>query len=53
LIELNVPVAQIKALDEVFTGQAAQKLVRTESIDRIDTKRVTQIAFHIQDDPNT
>lgn len=53
LIELNVPVAQIKALDEVFTGQAAQKLVRTESIDGIDTKRVTQIAFHIQDDPNT
>lgn len=49
LIELNVPVAQIKALDEVFTAQAAQKLVRSEQIGTQLTKRVTQIAFQIHD----
>jgi crotonobetainyl-CoA:carnitine CoA-transferase CaiB-like acyl-CoA transferase len=49
LIELNVPVAQIKALDEVFTEQAAQNLVRSEQIGTQLTKRVTQIAFQIHD----
>ncbi|MFM8595708.1 MAG: CaiB/BaiF CoA transferase family protein [Flavobacteriales bacterium] len=49
LIELNVPVAQIKALDEVFTEQTAQNLVRSEQIGTQLTKRVTQIAFKIHD----
>lgn len=48
LIELNVPVAKIKGLDEVFNEQAAQKLVRSEQIGEQVTKRVSQIAFKFE-----
>lgn len=43
-----IPMGIIKALDEVFLDQKAQNLVRSEQIDGIDTKRVTQIAFQIR-----
>lgn len=46
LMSLNVPVAKIKGLDEVFQEQAAQKLVRSEEIGQQLTKRVSQIAFN-------
>lgn len=42
---LNVPAGKIKTLDEVFEAPEAQKLVRTETIDNIETKRVTSIIF--------
>lgn len=45
---LFIPMGIIKALDEVFADNQAQKLIRTEHIEGIDTKRVTQIAFQIR-----
>jgi hypothetical protein len=44
-LELNVPVAKIKALDEVFTNPNALSLVREEQINSQNTQRVSQIAF--------
>lgn len=41
----HIPVAKINSLDKVFSKQEAIDLVRSETIDSIDTKRVTQIAF--------
>lgn len=48
-IQIGVPAALIKDLADVFEAPEAKKLVRTESVDGIDTKRVTQIAFQIHD----
>ena len=48
LFELNVPVAKIKTLDEVFNEQAAQKLVKSEQSGLQLTKRVSQIAFNFE-----
>ena len=42
---LNVPAGKIKSLDEVFDAPEAQKLVRNEMIDNIETKRVTSVIF--------
>ena len=42
---LNVPAGKIKSLDEVFDAPEAQKLVRTEIIDNVETKRVTSVIF--------
>ncbi len=41
LIELNVPAGKVKSLDEVFSQQTAQDLVREEEIEGVSTKRVT------------
>ncbi len=48
LLDLNVPVAKIKALDEVFTNPNALSLVREEQINSQNTQRVSQIAFKFE-----
>ena len=48
LLELNVPVAKIKSLDEVFQDPKALSLVKTEQINGQNTKRVSQIAFNFE-----
>lgn len=48
LFELNVPVAKIKALDEVFTDPKALNLVKEEHINGQNTRRVSQIAFKFE-----
>lgn len=45
LQQLNVPAGKIKSLDEVFETPEAKKLVRTEKISGIETKRVTSVIF--------
>jgi crotonobetainyl-CoA:carnitine CoA-transferase CaiB-like acyl-CoA transferase len=52
LVAVGVPVAIIKNIAEVFNDSAAQSLVRAEVIQGQNTKRVTQLAFQISDDPN-
>ncbi len=42
---LNVPAGKIKSLDEVFDTPEAQELIRNETIDNIETKRVTSVIF--------
>lgn len=48
-IQIGVPAAFIKDLAEVFKAPEVKKLIRTESINGFDTKRVSQIAFQIHD----
>lgn len=43
--EQFIPMGIVHDLKEVFTNEQAQTLIRTEMIDAIETKRVTQIAF--------
>lgn len=45
LEQLNVPAGKIKSLDEVFETPEAKKLVRSEKINGIETKRVTSVIF--------
>lgn len=45
LEELRVPAGKIKTLDEVFEAAEAQNLVRRETINDIETKRVTSVIF--------
>jgi len=45
MLKENVPVGKIKDLQEVFENDEAQKLVRKEVIDGIETSRVSSIAF--------
>jgi crotonobetainyl-CoA:carnitine CoA-transferase CaiB-like acyl-CoA transferase len=52
LVAIGVPVAIIKNMAEVFNDSAAQALVRAEATQGQITKRVTQLAFQISDDPN-
>lgn len=52
LVAIGVPVAIIKNMAEVFNDGAAQALVRAEAAQGQITKRVTQLAFQISDDPN-
>jgi len=52
LVAVGVPVAIIKNIAEVFNDSAAQSLVIAEVIQGQNTKRVTQLAFQISDDPN-
>jgi crotonobetainyl-CoA:carnitine CoA-transferase CaiB-like acyl-CoA transferase len=48
LLEVNVPVAKIKALDEVFADPKALSLVNEEQINGQNTRRVSQIAFKFE-----
>jgi crotonobetainyl-CoA:carnitine CoA-transferase CaiB-like acyl-CoA transferase len=48
LLELNVPVAKIKSLDEVFADPKALSLVKEEQINGQNTRRVSQIAFKFE-----
>lgn len=43
--EQFIPMGIVHNLKEVFSSEQAQTLIRTEMIDAIETKRVTQIAF--------
>jgi crotonobetainyl-CoA:carnitine CoA-transferase CaiB-like acyl-CoA transferase len=52
LVAIGVPVAIIKNMAEVFNDSAAQTLVIAEATQGQITKRVTQLAFQISDDPN-
>jgi crotonobetainyl-CoA:carnitine CoA-transferase CaiB-like acyl-CoA transferase len=45
LHHLFVPVAKINSIDEVFKNKDAQKLILTENIDGIETKRVKTVVF--------
>jgi crotonobetainyl-CoA:carnitine CoA-transferase CaiB-like acyl-CoA transferase len=45
LLKENVPAGKIRNLKEVFSDQSAQKLVREEMIENVQTKRVSSIAF--------
>jgi crotonobetainyl-CoA:carnitine CoA-transferase CaiB-like acyl-CoA transferase len=40
-----VPVAKINSIDEVFENEEAQKLILTENIDGVETKRVKTVVF--------
>lgn len=48
LMELNVPVAKIKSLDEVFADPNALALVKEEQNNGQNTRRVSQIAFNFE-----
>lgn len=48
LMDLNVPVAKIKSLDEVFTDPNALALVKEEQSNGQNTRRVSQIAFNFE-----
>jgi crotonobetainyl-CoA:carnitine CoA-transferase CaiB-like acyl-CoA transferase len=48
LLELNVPVAKIKSLNEVFADPKALSLVKEEQINGQNTRRVSQIAFKFE-----
>jgi crotonobetainyl-CoA:carnitine CoA-transferase CaiB-like acyl-CoA transferase len=48
LLKLNVPVAKIKSLDEVFADPKALSLVQEEQINGQNTRRVSQIAFKFE-----
>jgi crotonobetainyl-CoA:carnitine CoA-transferase CaiB-like acyl-CoA transferase len=43
-----VPVGIIRNLEEVFETSESEQLIRTENIDQIETKRVSQIAFQLK-----
>lgn len=43
-----IPMGIIRNLEEVFSDEKAQSMVRTELIDGMSTKRVTQIAFQLK-----
>ncbi len=45
LHQLFVPVAKINSIDEVFENEDAQKLILSETIDGIETKRVKTVVF--------
>ena len=45
LYSLNVPAGKVKNLKEVFADEAAQRLIRTETIDSQETKRITSLVF--------
>lgn len=47
--ELHIPIGKIKSLDEVFQAVSAQALIREESIEGINTKRVTSVAFQMKE----
>lgn len=52
LIELNnqfVPAGLVKDLKQVFESQLAQNMIREEKIDGVLTKRVSSIAFKLND----
>jgi crotonobetainyl-CoA:carnitine CoA-transferase CaiB-like acyl-CoA transferase len=48
LLDLNVPIAKIKTLDEVFADPKALALVKEEQINGQNTQRVSQIAFKFE-----
>lgn len=50
-INQDVPAAAVRDLQHVFANPIAQRLVRTEWLDGWETRRVSSIAFHIQE-PN-
>lgn len=43
-----VPAGIIRNLEEVFKDPASKQLIRTETIETIETKRVSQIAFQLK-----
>lgn len=48
---LQVPAAAVKSIPEVFENPIAQNMVRTETLDGHETKRVSNIAFRLHSYP--
>ena len=46
----NVPCAEVKSIDAVFSDQSAQSLILTEKINGLETKRVQTTAFKFNHD---
>ena len=46
----NVPCAEVKSIDAVFSDQSAQSLILEENINGINTKRVRTTAFKFPHD---
>lgn len=47
--KLHVPAAKIKNLKEVFESELAKEMIREEDINNLKTKRVSSIAFKLND----
>jgi crotonobetainyl-CoA:carnitine CoA-transferase CaiB-like acyl-CoA transferase len=45
LIHKNIPVGKVKNLKEVFEAESAKEMIREETIEGQQTKRITSIAF--------
>lgn len=50
LLLKNVPCAEVKSIDSVFSDKKAQELILTENINGIETKRVQTTAFKFNHD---
>ncbi len=50
LLLKNVPCAEVKSIDSVFSDEKAQALILTERINGLETKRVQTTAFKINHD---
>lgn len=50
LIQKNVPCAEVKSIDSVFSDEKAQDLILTEEINGLETKRVKSTAFKFNHD---
>ena len=48
-LELNIPVGVVKNINDVFEEKAAKKLILTEKIEGLNTKRVKTAIFNISD----
>lgn len=47
--KLHIPAARIKNLKDVFESELAQEMIREEIINNVKTKRVSSIAFKLND----
>jgi crotonobetainyl-CoA:carnitine CoA-transferase CaiB-like acyl-CoA transferase len=50
LLTKNVPCAEVKSIDSVFSDKKAQELILTEKINGLETKRVQTTAFKFNHD---
>ena len=48
-IDQDVPAAAVRDLEYVFSSSVARRLVRTEQIDGSETRRVSSVAFQIEE----
>lgn len=47
-LKKNIPLGAIKSMEEVFDSSVAQGMIRTESIEGEETKRISTIGFDIE-----
>ena len=48
-IDQDIPAAAVRDLEHVFSSSVARRLVRTEQIDGSETRRVSSVAFQIEE----